>query len=123
MKYLHPLDFIEAFYILYMFFFFKTNYSFRSPLEYTHVSDYMHHPTTSGTYDNKICKFGKDVSIILALWIIFGQYYLTSISKILPNYIIFLIILIFSIFMNMNAFVYILPVFVYECLKEFYLKK
>ena len=25
--------------------------------------------------------------------------------------------------MNMNAFVYILPVFVYECLKEFFLKK
>jgi len=123
MKYLHILDFVESFYILYMFFLFKTKHSFRSPLEYTHVSDYMYHPTTSETYDNKICRFGKDVSIILALWIIFGQYYFNKISIMLPNYIIFLIVLIFSIFMNMNAFVYILPVFIYECIKELYLKK
>ena len=114
MNYKHFYDLLEAVYILYMFIFFKTKYSFHSFLEFDHVSDYLIHPSHSKIYNNKICKFGKHVAIILALWILFGQY---IIKFKYSNIIIFGIVLFFSLFMNMNAFVYILPVFIYECFK------
>jgi len=108
---------IESIYIYYMYNIFQTKISFHHPFEVflqkKNLNMYIKHPVYTGIYESKICQFGKDISyfIILWLWIrlLFENLIITKI-----NTIIFTIICICSFLMNMNAFIYLLPIYVYE---------
>lgn len=118
-------DIIEALYILYMFNVFKTKHSINHPFEYilcenTNIHDYFKHPINQHTYENKICLFGKQVSLFLAFWILLRNYHRCNTVY---NTIIFVLLFIGSILMNMNAFVYLIPVFIYEYLRFYYMSK
>ena len=112
---------IEAIYIYYMYNLFKTKFSFHHPLEKIinkqPISDYFKHPIYSGIYENKICPFGKLISKLLVIWIfvrifLLKKYSYTKITKI--NNIIFGLVLIGSLLLNINSFIYFIPIFIYE---------
>ena len=88
-----------------MFFLFKTNYSFNYAIFDRHVQsmgDFFVH-----NYENKICMFGKFMAIlaIILAWI------RVYINKNVYKYtIIFdLICITLAFLMNMNSFIYIIP--------------
>ncbi len=100
---------IQAIYIFYMFNLFKTRYSIHLPFEkITQFHTFLIHPINTGKYESKICPLGNLVGILLPIWIIFKLYYKNKIINI-ANLIIWIIIVICSFIMNVNAFIYILP--------------
>jgi len=111
---------IEIVYLIYMFFIFKTEYSFNSAMfekETEKLGSLFVHNT-----ENKICVFGKFmavVSIILALL----RFQLLkqnpdSYEIILYISIIYYIVcIILALLMNLNAFVYIIPLIIMETIQ------
>ena len=80
------------------------------------IPEYLKHPINSDVYESKICSFGKYASILLIIWLIIRQN-LNSVNfnfyrKI--NLIIFSLFLIGTLALNMNSFIYLIPVFIYE---------
>ena len=111
---------IESIYLIYMYNFFKTKYSFHHPLEYLiekgNIS-FIKHPINTGNYESKICPLGKLVSFGLTFWIWYRFFLVNFLSKkllISINYIIFITVLIFSLLMNINSFIYYIPIYIYE---------
>jgi len=116
---------VESIYILYMYNIFKTVYYIHNPIElYLHKqflnnSDIFRHPIYSGSYKNKICVFGKICSVILVL-LIYARYYIikNNLNDKIDIYYYTKIVLIFAIVLtfvlNMNSFVYLLPVILFE---------
>lgn len=114
---------IEAIYLIYMYNFFKTTYSVHHPFEMfiTGSLDYFKHPIATGKYQNKICPFGKQVSWIFGIYLI-GRYWLkfykiTSIEKLckINRYISYGAITV-SLLTNLNAFIYLIPILLFEFL-------
>lgn len=114
---------VESLYILYMYNLFKTKNFVHNPLEIFlqntifKDNDTMKHQIKQVQYSSKICKFGKFVSVILVI-LIYLRYYaivnnnyknLTFLTK-----LSLILIIMFSFILNMNAFVYLIPVFIYE---------
>ena len=112
---MNTIKLLEAAYIYYMYNIFKTKYSIHHPIEYLinnqNMIEFIKHPINSGNYENKICLLGKYVSILLVFWIIFRRP-----NKIYRkiNKLIFGLVLLGSLLMNLNAFIYLIPVFIYE---------
>lgn len=111
---------VEIIYIYFMYNVFKTKYSFHHPIEILiskmSIPEYLKHPIYSDVYESKICSFGKYASILLIIWLIIRQN-LNSVNfnfyrKI--NLIIFSLFLIGTLALNMNSFIYLIPVFIYE---------
>ena len=69
-------------------------------------------------YESKICPLGNISAFALALWVFMRDLFLhkTSLRKDLRNInlFIFSIVLVLSFVMNLNAFIYFIPVFIYE---------
>jgi hypothetical protein len=109
------LSIIESIYICYMFIFFKTNYSIHHPFEknMTYFHKFIKHPIHTGIYENKICMLGKVVSILLSLWFIIRNYIIHKCKRIL-NRIIILSVAVGCLLMNLNAFIYFLPILFIE---------
>ena len=109
---------IESVYIFYMYNLFKTSISFHSPLELfiqnKNINNFIKHPISTGIYESKICPLGNYVSILLILWIILRIFLKKNIVKI--NNFIFSIIFICSFILNINSFIYFIPVYFYEFL-------
>lgn len=108
---------IESIYIYYMYNLFKTKISFHNPIEIyiqnKNNSHYLQHSIQNGVYESKICPFGKFISILLIIWLYVRLYYKKEeIIKI--NYLIFVLVFIGSFTMNLNSFIYFLPIYVYE---------
>jgi hypothetical protein len=107
---------IESFYIFYMYNLFKTRISFHSPLEIIiqnkNINNFISHPVSTGIYESKICPLGNYVSIILVIWIILRIFLKKNIIKI--NNVIFSIVLICTFILNINSFIYFIPVYIYE---------
>tara|TARA_Y100001958_G_C21009148_1_gene389946 strand:+ start:326 stop:673 length:348 start_codon:yes stop_codon:yes gene_type:complete len=106
------ISLFEAFYILYMFLFFKTKYSIHHPLE-IYVTGYHHsllHPINTQNYESKICPFGKNIILLLFIFLIYRSYYI--VPKIYSKLVLFVTILLST--MNMNALVYLLPYYIIE---------
>ena len=105
-----------------MFHILRTKYTFHHPFEYLFtntLSDYFNHPI--GVTDNtrsKICKFGKDGSIMIIIYLYF-RYIITNFGILKKNKwmffnkIVLLIIFILS-WMNLNAVIYFLPFIVFD---------
>ena len=97
-----------SFYLFYIFRHFKTTYSFNHPFQ-LNLTGWFKHPIRSSLYENKICDFGKLSILFLIGTIIFDN----CISK----NIVFIITLLLSL-LNMNAFVYLIPYFIYYFCKN-----
>ena len=113
------IDFIEAFYIFFMFNIFKTTITFHHPIEIliqdkTNFLNFLKHPIYSSKYENKICMLGKIVSWFLVLWILNKKKLSSKINTKRINYIIFSIFFIGTLLMNINSFIYMIPIFLYE---------
>ena len=109
---------IECVYLIYMMCFFKTKYSIHHPFEIFmqtnyNVGDWIKHPIHSSIYQNKICPFGHISSYLLAMWIIFSYFFYNLANNVI-NKIIWITTLIISLTLNMNAFIYLIPIFIYE---------
>ena len=121
---LATLSFIEIIYILWMYNLFKTRYSFSNRtnqyLMNKQTLAFFRHNQTSEEPELKICPFGQFFSILLCLYIFVRIYiirkrgyshYFQLINDIIMGNIVF-----FSYLMNLNAFVYLIPIFLYEFL-------
>jgi hypothetical protein len=119
MKYI-IINVLEFIYILYMFVFFQTYYSIHHPLEYiinNHTaSEFIKHPIFSGIYESKICPLGKTLAklsfIFFTFRIIYYLYY--NITDSIVSFYIINVVLIMSLMMNLNAFIYLIPIFMVE---------
>ena len=123
---------IEIIYIIYFFNYFKTTVEFHHPFEciITGLSEYLKHPMGTGVYENKICKFGNYSSYLFALYGIarYIAYTVITLNKMFGwmnvlkkiNIIIIAIAVGLSLIMNLNAFIYILPIVILEV---FYINK
>ena len=114
---------IEILYIIYMLGgYFKTQYSLLHPvLLFNNLkNDYLNHSGVwkSAEKESKICIFGHWMAILLAVYLIL-KYILYTKKYINKKYIntintfVFIVGVILSL-MNPNAFLYLLPVFIYE---------
>jgi hypothetical protein len=114
---------IEALFLIYMYNFFKTSYSVHHPFEIiiTGSLDYLKHPIGTGKYQNKICRFGKQVSWIFGIYLLV-RYWLkqnkvmtgTQLCK-LNRYVAYGAIIV-SLLTNLNAFIYLIPILLFEFL-------
>ena len=106
------LKLIEIFYLIYMFYFFKTTLSIHHSYESTIItfSEFLKHPINSGKYESKICKFGKKVMILLIIYLLI-RCFINYPQNL--NLIVLLITIIMS-FLNMNAVLYIIPFIIIE---------
>ena len=108
---------IEAIYIIYMLRFFKTKISINHPLEKNiiTINDYFIHPFKSTLYESKICQFGKDASLLLGGYLIFRYLFYKKIKFNFYDKVVLFITFLFSL-LNMNAFVYLIPFYLFELL-------
>ena len=104
-----------------MFNFFKTTIEFHHPFEIfiTSFSDYLKHPIRTGLYQNKICRFGNDISYVFAIYIIlrFILYKTNSIKQnmlCMINKTLIYVAFAISLLMNMNAVIYLIPLLLLE---------
>lgn len=95
----------ESLYLLYMFFVYKTQYSYASLFDVQVVDIVFVHDT--GEYENKICLFGK-ILAILAIGLAFARVYFQTSAKLWTLLFDGLCILLAAL-MNTNALLYILP--------------
>lgn len=111
------ISIIESVYIFYMYNLFKTKISFHSPLEIliqkNNMNNFIKHPISTGIYESKICQLGNYVSILLVLWII-SRNFIKKKNIIPVNNFLFSIVFICSFILNINSFIYLIPVFFYE---------
>ena len=112
---LEIITIFESIYLFYMYFIFKTNISFSSAIfdkDIQNTGSFFIHDTN--TYENKICGFGK-VMAIIAIILAFLRLSYTPSKSILYKTIIFdLICLLLAFLMNLNAFVYVIPIILCE---------
>ena len=118
MKYI-IINILEVVYIIYMFVIFQTKYSIHHPLEYimeSKLSNFFSHPISSDIYESKICSFGKYLAklsvIFFILRIIYYLYFDTKETWI--SFYIINLVLALSLIMNLNAFIYLIPIFIIE---------
>lgn len=105
---------LESIYIIYILIFFKTYYSIHHPFEIliqnkTNKIKLLQHPIYSTRYESKICNLGKIVGVLLVLWI-YNRNALEPKQRYLYNKIIWFIVLVLGFIMNINFFIYLLPV-------------
>jgi hypothetical protein len=106
-----------------MYFIYKTNYSFDFALydkQVQKLGNFFIHD--SGYYGNKICVFGKYMAILAIILAWIRVYTLNNLNvnkKIIYNFTIGFNItcILLSLLMNVNAFVYIIPLL----FSEFYI--
>lgn len=113
------ISILEALYIFYMYNVFKTSISVHHPLEFMinnlPLNNFFKHPVYSGNYENKICMLGKIVSWLLIIWILTRKYMKPYVKNIpFINKLIFILLFVGTLLMNLNAFLYMAPVFLYE---------
>jgi hypothetical protein len=110
---------LESLYLFYMYFVFKTKHSFDNAFydkETQSLGGFFIHNT--GVNENKICPFGKTMAIVAIVFAFIRAYFLINNqykTQIIYATLIFDTICIsLAYLMNMNAFVYVLPLIVAE---------
>ena len=109
---------LEMFYIIYFLNFFRTRYSIAHPLTYFD-SYYLKHPIgRCSVKQSMICPFGHEASYILASYILLRYFLLKNdlVDKnVMKNINTFIFWgTLFVSFLNFNAVIYLLPIFIYE---------
>ena len=109
------ISILEGLYIIFMFNLFKTTKYIHHPFEQFFTNHpFLKHPMSDSRYSNKICYFGKFSSFLLFLWLVIRYKIKNDKLKFRLNTIIWIIVGIVSFIMNMNAFVYLIPIFLIE---------
>lgn len=118
------ISILEAFYILYMFRYFKTKVSFH----YGNIQNYFinlsnhlginknyfQHPIYySDEPINHVCPFGHQMALIITIFLIMRVCFYKNKNMKYINYFVLLLIFIGS-FMNLNVVVYLIPFFLLE---------
>ena len=111
------LSILEAFYIIYMMNFFKTRYNFAHPMTFIE-NDYFHHPIDiSNEPRGKICKFGRNISWVIALYIflrgVIEYYYKEKMTQITKTA---MLLIFLGSMINFNVTIYFIPIFAIEYL-------
>ena len=107
------ITFLEIFYLLFMFFFFETSYSFGSAIfdkQVQNIGTFFIHDTY--TCENKICIFGKFMALIAIILALMRCYERRNTFTF--NLIFDIICVILAALMNLNALVYIIPLILCE---------
>jgi len=91
----------------------ETKYTFHHMWE-TRLMKSSHWFFRHGVEESKICPLGNVGAFFLAAWVVFRDFSKRSFVKL--NTIIFSIVMILSFIMNLNSFIYFIPVFIYELL-------
>lgn len=121
MNHLIIITLFQTIYLFYMYFIFKTNYSFSSALfekQVQSMGTFFIHNTN--IYENKICGFGRLMAIIaiilafIRLYVIYNDKEYLKISIINKTLIFDIICIILASIMNFNALIYIIPVIIGE---------
>jgi hypothetical protein len=111
------LSLIQSIYVIYVLNYFKTKYNFAHPLS-NFSSDYFRHPIgKSKNPSSKVCKFGKQSSWVLAIFIILRFlliYFLLENDCIKMISIISLTITFILSLLNFNVIIYLIPYFIIE---------
>lgn len=108
----------ESVYLIYMFFFFKTRFSYSNGLDkkISDMGSFFVHDT--GSYENKICSFGKIMAVIaILLWLVRLILLKNPDFKgiLLKGTIAFdSLCVVLAALMNLNAFIYIVPLMFFE---------
>ncbi len=114
------ISIIESVYIFYMYNLFKTKLYIHHPLEIwlqeKKLGNWVKHPVSSDEYGSKICPLGNMVGILLPIWLVIRYIYRKNKSISTYNQLIWKIVFIVSLILNMNAFVYLLPIYLIEYL-------
>ena len=109
------LTIFESLYLFYMYFIFKTNYTFNYAMfdkQINSMGSLFVHDT--GRFENKICLFGKFMAII-AIILAFIRLSSTDKSSLFYITLIFdIVCLLLASLMNLNALVYIIPIILCE---------
>ena len=117
---------IETIYIIYILNYFKTTIEFHHPLEgvITGWNEYLRHPIGTGLYECKICGLGNVLGYLFGVYIIIRYVLYTLFTKnnrmnelnilIKINIVLVVIATLLALIMNLNAFMYLLPVLIYE---------
>jgi hypothetical protein len=111
---------IESVYLIYMFFIHKTQYSVgKAPYESETQSLGSMFVHDTGKYENKICLFGKIMAIIAVILASIRIYILTRFPEYKKNLLIITVVfdalcLTLAYNMNLNSFVYLLPILLGE---------
>ena len=110
------LGLIESIYIIYILCYFKTKTNFAHPFSYIN-NPFFYHPI--GKIDNEknlICPVGHMMAYIGAIFIISRCLFSPSATQLYFKKYHFKIIVVSILFslINFNAFIYLLPVFIYE---------
>lgn len=99
---------IESMYLLYMFVVFKTTYSFGTAVfdkTTQALGPLFVHDT--GEYENKVCLFGKAMACVAVIvWSVRG---IMGRRAVIPAVIFDVVSLFLAYMMNLNAFVYVVP--------------
>ena len=108
------ISIIEAVYIIFMFRYFKTTYSFNYlPLKFLDNSLYLQHQKyATSTAESHICPFGHDMAFIIGAFLILRNF----IPCFMEYNTCILSLILIGCFLNLNAVMYILPVIVIEIL-------
>jgi hypothetical protein len=111
------ISIIEAIYVIYMFKYYKTTYSFNLlPLKFLDNSLYLKHQKyATDVPESHICPFGHDMSFVIAAFLILRNF----IPCLMEYNICILAIISIGCFMNINAVVYFLPVIITEIALHF----
>ena len=117
------ISIIESIYLYFIFNHFKTTYSIHHPFEFLVAKhSFLKHPISTGLYESKICPFGNLVGKLAPIWFI-GRYFIKNTklrNKI--NTILISLLVICSFLMNMNAFIYVIPIIIFEMILKYYTK-
>lgn len=111
---------LEAVYVIYMFNWFKTTINFAPAISYIADPVFNHPIDTLDTPRNLVCKFGKDISWLLAAYLILHGVFIDTYPEFYPwlrN--LHIGILCFSVILsliNFNVTLYLLPIVFIEAL-------
>lgn len=105
------LSVVQSIYIIYMFNYFETDIYFPHPLDIvTNRSPLLNHTHK----DNHICYLGNIVGFLLPIWLIGRHFVKNQATRKKTNRIIMNTILVLALTLNMNAFMYFLPVWLLD---------
>uniref|UniRef100_A0A6C0DF08 G-protein coupled receptors family 1 profile domain-containing protein n=1 Tax=viral metagenome TaxID=1070528 RepID=A0A6C0DF08_9ZZZZ len=105
----------ESLYLFYMYFLFKTKYTFNTALldkQIQKIGPFFVHNT--GSKENKICLFGKMMAIIAIILAWIRLHFLDNPKVISYSLAFSSICIILAFLMNTNALVYIIPLIIIE---------
>ena len=106
------ISIIESIYIIFMFRYFKTTYSFNLlPYQVFNNSEYLKHQKTNSEVPiSHICQLGNDICFLIGLYLV-GRNFCKPIMEYNQYIIYFIFICCFS---NLNALIYFLPILFIE---------